>query len=456
MGILFMISSTFGQNFFGNREEPKITETDFKTLLDGFWEGEGNQLGSKWSMQLYYDARTKYFIVQYPSLSCSGHWEIAKISSKVLALKESITQGTGNCKKNSEVKVRFVSEKEMKIEFYEVNGLIPLATAKIYKKEPLQIENTVFKTLLTEVWEGEVNQIDSKWLIQLQYNSQKDEFTVNYPTLSCSGTWNVNTVTENMIKLNEVITEGGNNCIKEMDIYIYYNNDNTLNVKFHRTDASQHIASGTIQKKDQFTEMKVVKRNPNYDNKSMSGWKTYLLYGKVKQVTYADGGYIVFNQDGNLTKEKDGNLIYEKTYQGKNTYTTNYGDKYEISFDGNERRDLWRSEYEVEGYYYSFDNYGRCIKAWLVSIRDNWSQEYFYKNDDPFPSQLKYENYWEEGSVNRTYNYTYTKFDEQGNWIERKVDETIVDREWDYGLDQEKATTSKKSYNETRTITYYE
>lgn len=255
VGSLFAIPTLSAQGLFGNKEEPKITETDFKTFVEGTWDGEGSQLGVKFAMKAWYDAKKNHFMIQYPSLSCSGHWEITKITPKVITLREHITQGAGNCKKEADVKIRFVNEKELKVEFYEVNGLIPLATAKIYKKEPLKIENTVFKTLLTGVWEGEADQTTSKWLTQLQYDPQKNEFIVNYPTLSCGGTWRVNTVTENMLKLDEVITEGTvSNCIKEMDIYVYYKNDNILEVKFHRINAANPTASAVMEKKEKFAE----------------------------------------------------------------------------------------------------------------------------------------------------------------------------------------------------------
>ena len=452
-----------GQGIFGgltNKEDPKITETDFKTLLDGFWEGEGSQLGTKWSMELYYDNSTKYFTIRYPSLSCAGRWEITKVSQKVLTVKETITDGKGNCKKEGEVRIRFVSANEVKMEFYEINGLIPLAKASLSKTGPLTIvHNPLFKTLTTGYWEGVAESSSEKWDIQLRYDAASNTINVNYPLLQCSGTWKTQYIGEKRLGFSSTI-EGGDHCAKDLDITILHINENTLDIRFHRPNTPSHFASAKIYKRDKFTEIEIPKRNPNYDNKTMSGWKTFFLYGKVKQVTYSNGDYVVFNQNGNKTKEKKESSVYENTYQSTNSYTTNFGNKYTISLKGNERQDLWRMVYdggyeEVEGYYYSFDNYGRCTKANLSSMRDSWTQEYLYKGDAPFPYQSKYESQWEEGRVEIISNYSYTKFDEQGNWTERKVDKTIVDSEYDYETDKEKKTTTKESYTETQKLIYF-
>ena len=458
---LLTVFTLSGQGLFGgltNKEEPKITETDFKTLLDGFWEGEGSQLGTKWSMELYYDNNAKYFTIRYPSLSCVGRWEITKVSQKVLIVKETITDGKGNCKKEGEVRIRFVSANEVKMEFYEINGLIPLAKASLSKTGPYTFAHTTtFKTLATGYWEGEAESISEKWAIQLHYDAPSNTIDVNYPILQCSGKWKSQHIGEKSLGFISTI-ENGDHCAKDLDITVFYIDANTLDIRFHRPNTPSHFAYAKIYKRDKFTEIEIPKRNPNYDDKTMSGWKTFFLYGKVKQVTYSNGDYIVFNQNGNVSKQKSGSYVSEKIYQNANSYMIKGDDeKYTISFDGNERRDLWQwgGEFDVEGFYYSFDNDGRCIKIISSSIRNSWTQEYLYKGDEPFPYQSKYQTQWEEGSVEITSNYTYIRFDEQGNWTERKVDKVIVDSAYDYATDKEKKTTTKESYTETQKFIYF-
>ena len=56
-----------------------------------------------------------------------------------------------------------------------------------------------------------------------------------------------------------------------------------------------------------------------------------------------------------------------------------------------------------------------------------------------------------------TIRYTYIKFDENGNWIERRVTEDLVTEEEDYESEnpEPKVTTDKYVYNEVREIMYY-
>ena len=510
IGASLMVPALSGQGIFSgfsNKEAPKITETNYKTLLDGFWVGEGSQLGTKWVMELYYDTFQERFVIKYPTVPCSGNWQIVKVSPKVLVLKETITKGGENWTKECEVRVRFVNENEVKMEFYEINGLIPLAKASLTKKSPLTIEQTIFKTFATGYWEGQIGEL----LIQLRYDTLNRKIAVNYPTLECEGAWRI------MISDGYLVFDGtseGNKCDSGFVFAAEYNDENSLNLFIYKPNTSEPFASGTILKKDKFTKIEVPKHNPAEDNKSISERKTDLqnknLNGKVKSVTEKIGSNTwkyYYNEQGMLSKYEDLDGIVEYTYDNEGLLTNrkiilpkgslgytfereHYQKSENRTFVYNEKKQLIESRTNEEKIVYTYDNKGFLIKSqrfcndksieyspllYFYDSKGNLTtvhmgevssyphQEYKYDEkgrvilkkepETTFPANLSYNDKndviketgkdWEDLDYISISTYTY---DSKNNWTKRTTKYTTK-----YFNKDETVT----SYT-TRTITYFE
>lgn len=88
--------------------------------LNGEWEGVGYQAptNSTWQIDLSYDKSKNSISIGYPSLNCSGHWELLEARENRLVLVERITEGIDNCDNNVRVVVNYVDEDYISIAYF--------------------------------------------------------------------------------------------------------------------------------------------------------------------------------------------------------------------------------------------------------------------------------------------------------------------------------------------------
>lgn len=178
------------------------------------------------------------------------------------------------------------------------------------------------------------------------------------------------------------------------------------------------------------------------------------LYGPVKSVTDNEGLTITFNKLGNIIsmkwKERSENVY---TYSNPSQYTIDGHGSYKITFADNKRivTDAMEADWPE---HYIFDNQGRLIEAKYMMWPAMATEKYTYTGTERLPSKSTLDHYDEMGTYSYTYLYEYVNVDSHGNWTKRKVNGTFKMSEYvENGPD--KISTEKKTYFETRTITYY-
>jgi len=184
----------------------------------------------------------------------------------------------------------------------------------------------------------------------------------------------------------------------------------------------------------------------------MSGCKTLLLYGNVSKVSYPDGSFVKFNQDGNIVEEKDAKrkYTYKCDYIESDKYTRD-GQPYVIIYTDSTRSEVWDNPAEQLGPKYTFDSQGRLMTK--SNIGYGWSEraEYHYHKKDLLPYKIIETFSDETGSNTITSLYTYTKLDEKQNWLSCDVEETMEYE--DYESEGDKSVTNR-SVSLTREIEY--
>ena len=87
---------------------------------NGVWEGVGYQAptNSTWRIDLSYDKSKDSISIGYPSLNCSGHWELLDARENRLVFVEKITEGVDNCDNNVKVVVNYVDENYISIAYF--------------------------------------------------------------------------------------------------------------------------------------------------------------------------------------------------------------------------------------------------------------------------------------------------------------------------------------------------
>jgi hypothetical protein len=81
--------------------------------LSGTWEGTGFQIDSNttWTMSLRVQGNR--FLIEYPSLNCSGVWRLVDIDSRSARFKESITVNVSECANNGTVTIERLNRRQI-------------------------------------------------------------------------------------------------------------------------------------------------------------------------------------------------------------------------------------------------------------------------------------------------------------------------------------------------------
>ena len=91
---------------------------EFPEQLQGEWRGIGYQLntGGTWSIHL--KASAERASIAYPSLECSGNWQIVKQDKERIELLETITEGTDKCTNKGKVVITKVDENHVTFTYF--------------------------------------------------------------------------------------------------------------------------------------------------------------------------------------------------------------------------------------------------------------------------------------------------------------------------------------------------
>lgn len=217
----------------------------------------------------------------------------------------------------------------------------------------------------------------------------------------------------------------------------------TREIEYHAFTAEEAAEMAAKAKEERKKEIK--KNTPKYTAVQGRG-----LYGDVKSVSYADHT-ITFDEYGNIVKEWD-----EYKYESPTRYKI--GDvigPFNIICKGNLRKeeDENRIEPTIE---YEFDKKGRVIRYKYAQGMSPVEETYTYEGSNKYPSSMRYEAGYEDGTDIAMCKYIYLEFDKQGNWTKRKVNRSWECTEIDaFYNTQETTTKTDPEFEETRTITYY-
>jgi hypothetical protein len=185
----------------------------------------------------------------------------------------------------------------------------------------------------------------------------------------------------------------------------------------------------------------------------MNGRKTRTLYGEVSKVTYEDGCFAEFDNDGNLIREKARPEadVNEYKYLNPKRYLF-MRQPYNILYNDTMRIDEWDNPEKLNTHYV-FDEKGRLKE---LGVRDyyTYSEQYYYKGNALLPFKIVSIFGDESGQTTKTSLFTYTKTDRSGNWLACKVESTIKDEEFD--LDEVITAGERTEHASlTRTIEYF-
>jgi hypothetical protein len=106
--------------------------------LDGQWEGVGCQLdleeNNTWSISLAIDINQQSFEIKYPSLECSGQWELVEYSNDRAIFNETLIENTNTCIEDGTVIITKVDKNHISYSYYIVDDENVLAFSTLKRK----------------------------------------------------------------------------------------------------------------------------------------------------------------------------------------------------------------------------------------------------------------------------------------------------------------------------------
>ncbi|MDD3741464.1 MAG: hypothetical protein PHH30_09495 [Bacteroidales bacterium] len=105
--------------------------------MDGDWWGVGYQPNANnspaWDIYLYYDLKSKSFLISYPDFPCSGHWKLVKANKHKAEFIEYITEGETLCNNEGKIIITRIDDNYITVSYFLpkiTNGPIAFSTLK--------------------------------------------------------------------------------------------------------------------------------------------------------------------------------------------------------------------------------------------------------------------------------------------------------------------------------------
>jgi hypothetical protein len=84
-----------------------------RAWINGVWSGAGYQIDDQSTWQMKFTARRGRYSIEYPSLSCGGHWRLISINSTRARFREVLDHGQEKCANRGWVTIERLSRKQL-------------------------------------------------------------------------------------------------------------------------------------------------------------------------------------------------------------------------------------------------------------------------------------------------------------------------------------------------------
>jgi hypothetical protein len=110
--------------------------------INGTWQGIGYQAptNTAWKIDLKYDVKSESFSINYPSLNCSGQWELIESENNRLVFVERITTGLDKCDNNVKVIVNYVEGSYISVAYFLPDVYDDVVASAVLKKKQLMVK----------------------------------------------------------------------------------------------------------------------------------------------------------------------------------------------------------------------------------------------------------------------------------------------------------------------------
>ena len=126
-------NSNLASNTNRDASEAKALDDDSLKWLDGVWEGKGYQSNPKSTWTIKLRAQNDTYVIEYPSLSCRGKWNLIEKETGKARFKEIITDGLNRCENNGLVVIEKIDDAQVSFKYSSPNTTSVTSTAVLRK-----------------------------------------------------------------------------------------------------------------------------------------------------------------------------------------------------------------------------------------------------------------------------------------------------------------------------------
>lgn len=106
-----------------------------RAWLNGNWEGTGYQMDAGTTWTINFRARGKQFLIEYPSLKCSGTWKLVRVNARRATFRERITVGREACVDQGLVTIERLNSGQLAYRFSYAGTTRTSASAILNRKQ---------------------------------------------------------------------------------------------------------------------------------------------------------------------------------------------------------------------------------------------------------------------------------------------------------------------------------
>lgn len=114
-----------------------FSNSELVKTIDGIWTGSAYQydVNESWTIKFTCNSKEGTFLIEYPSLGCSGNLIIENISNNEIEFRENILNGSGTCNNNGVIKLKMLNNRKFAYLYYLPNSSVINAKGQVIKSE---------------------------------------------------------------------------------------------------------------------------------------------------------------------------------------------------------------------------------------------------------------------------------------------------------------------------------
>lgn len=115
------------------------TASSTKNIFNGVWIGQGYQydIEDNWDIKFVCNTNNNQYMIEYPSLGCSGKWDLIEYEKNILVFREILDKGKDICTDSGKVVLKIKKTGLIDFYYYWPNDETLIASGQLEKTDSI-------------------------------------------------------------------------------------------------------------------------------------------------------------------------------------------------------------------------------------------------------------------------------------------------------------------------------